>query len=60
MIMMMILMMMTMLRAAVHLRRTSLLVWTVVVEEVLHTVGLVEQVCIAYGARVPRRFGGFV
>ena len=37
-------------------------VWerTVIVEEVLYTFGLVVLVRVAYGARVPRRFGGFV
>ena len=33
---------------------------TVVVEEVLYTFGLVFLVRVAYGPRVPRRFGGFV
>ena len=37
-------------------------VWerTVIVEEVLYTFGLVVLVRVAYDARVPRRFGGFV
>ena len=33
---------------------------TVVVEEVLYTFGVVFLVCVEYGLRVPRRFGGFV
>ena len=32
---------------------------TVVVEEVLYTVGVVFLVRVVYGLRVPRRFGGF-
>ena len=32
---------------------------TVIVEEVLYTFGVVVLVCEVYGARVPRRFGGF-
>ena len=37
-------------------------VWerTVIVEEVLYTFGLVVLVRVAYDARVPRHFGGFV
>ena len=33
---------------------------TVVIEEVLYTVGVVVLVCQEYAPRVPRRFGGFV
>jgi hypothetical protein len=33
---------------------------TVVVEEVLYTVGVVVLMCFSYGLFVPRPFGGFV
>ena len=37
-------------------------VWerTVIVEEVLYTFGVVVLASDSYGAKVPRRFGGFV
>ena len=47
-------------RVTLHLRIANPWERTVVVEEVLYTVGVVVLVRVSYGVRVPRRFGGFV